>query len=259
MSKRAVDTESAGDASRAAGPPLPQRPSAAAVSGRGRVSHEEGHQRLVNATVRVIAERGVDRTRLLDVARAAGVSIGNVQHYFPAREDLLAATFEAVNDASIDDWEAMADREPNAPERLSAMLRLAAWGRPGWEDIGWAIWVEFWAVAHRSERFREQYELIYNKWRATLVDAVSDGIANGEFSPEDPVQDVVDRLAAAIEGLAIRTLLQPDNTPPSRVFHLLSRTAELELRCTLPASNETRRSRSGRKGGRRLHTSQARD
>jgi AcrR family transcriptional regulator len=234
VSGRAPDARSEDRPERARPQPLRPLPSAGPAAGRARVSHEVGRQRLLNATVHVIAERGVDRTRLLDVSRAAGVSIGNVQHYFPAREDLLASTFEAVNDASIDDWEAMADREPDAPKRLSAMLRLAAWGRPDWEDIGWAIWVEFWALAHRNERFRVQYEVIYNKWRATLVDAVTDGMRSGEFSPEDPVQDVVDRLAAAIEGLAIRTLLQPDNTPSERVFHLLSRAAELELRCTLP-------------------------
>ena len=203
-------------------------------TGRQRVTHEEGRQRILNATVHAIAARGVDQMRLLDVARAAGVSIGNVQHYFPSRDELLAETFEAVNDASIVDWESMAALELDAPKRLSAMLRLAAHGRPGWEDVGWAIWVEFWALAHRSEHFRAQYEIIYGKWRATLVDAVTDGINSGEFSPSDPVRDAVDRLAAVIEGLAIRTLLDPDEMPPERVFHLLSGAAELELRCALP-------------------------
>jgi AcrR family transcriptional regulator len=203
-------------------------------TGRARASHEEGRQRLLNAAVYVIAERGVDQTRLLDVARAAGVSIGNVQHYFPAREELLAATFEAVNDTSVDDWESTAALEVDAPKRLSAMFRLAAYGRPGWEDIGWTIWVEFWALAHRNERFRDQYEIIYSKWRGALMAAVTDGIKEGAFAPSDPPRDVLDRLAAVIEGLAIRTLLDPAKMPQNRVFKLLTRAAELELNCILP-------------------------
>lgn len=205
-----------------------------AHAGRARASHEEGRQRILNAAVYVIAERGVDQTRLLDVARAAGVSIGNVQHYFPAREELLAATFEAANDASVVDWESTAALELDAPKRLSAMFRLAAYGRPGWEDIGWAIWVEFWALAHRNERFRDQYEIIYSKWRGALMAAVTDGIKEGAFSPSDSPQDALDRLAAVIEGLAIRTLLDPAKMPQDRVFKLLTRAAELELSCTLP-------------------------
>jgi AcrR family transcriptional regulator len=205
-----------------------------AQAGRARASHEEGRQRLLNAAVYVIAERGVDQTRLLDVARAAGVSIGNVQHYFPAREELLAATFEAVNDTSVDDWEATATLEVDAPKRLSAMFRLAAYGRPGWEDIGWTIWVEFWALAHRNERFRDQYEIIYSKWRGALMAAVTDGIKEGAFTPSDPPRDALDRLAAVIEGLAIRTLLDPAKMSQNRVFKLLTRAAELELNCILP-------------------------
>jgi AcrR family transcriptional regulator len=201
---------------------------------RLRASHEEGRQRILNAAVYVIAERGVDQTRLLDVARAAGVSIGNVQHYFPAREELLAATFEAANDASVEDWQSTASLKIDAPERLSAMFRLAAYGRPGWEDIGWAIWVEFWALAHRNARFRDQYEIIYSKWRGALMAAVTDGIKEGAFSPSDPPKDAVDRLAAVIEGLAIRTLLDPDQMADDRVFKLLIRAAELELGCRLP-------------------------
>jgi AcrR family transcriptional regulator len=186
------------------------------------------------AAAQVIADRGVDGTRLIDVARAAGVSVGNVQYYFETREDLLAETFEAVNDESITDWQATSAQGPDAPSRLSAMLRLAAFGRPGWEEIGWTIWVEFWAVSHRNERFREQYEVIYGKWRGALIDAISYGVKRGEFKPAGSVQDTVDRLAAVIEGLAIRSLLGPKQMSSKRMFKLLSRSAELELGCKLP-------------------------
>jgi TetR/AcrR family transcriptional regulator, transcriptional repressor of bet genes len=195
---------------------------------------ERTRAQIVMAAVGVIAARGVDATRLIDVARAAGVSVGNVQYYFDTREDLLAATFEAANDASIADWEAISSSDRDAPSRVSAMLRMAAFGRPGWEDIGWTIWVEFWAVSHRNDRFREQYDVIYRKWRETIVSAFTDGVQRGEFKPRDLVQDTVDRLAALIEGLAIRTILGPADMPPTRMFELLITAAERELGCVLP-------------------------
>ena len=190
--------------------------------------------RIVAAAARVISARGVADSRLIDVARAAGVSIGNVQHYFATREDLLAAAFDAVNDSSISDWEAMASKEPGAPGRLSAMLRLAALGRPGQDESGWALWVEFWALAKRNARFRAEYDIIYAKWRGTLVRAVADGAESGQFRPRDSVRDTVDRLTAVIEGLAIRSMLDPTEMPGERVFELVVRAAELELECSLP-------------------------
>lgn len=195
---------------------------------------ERTRHQIVMAAVRVIAAQGVDGARLIDIARAAGVSVGNVQYYFASREDLLAETFEAVNDVSIADWEAASSSDADPPSRLTAMLRLAAFGRPGWEEIGWTIWVEFWAVSHRNERFRAQYEVIYRKWRAALVDAITDGVRQGDFTPSGSVQDSVDLLAAVIEGLAIRTLLDPTDMPAERMFELLTRSAQIELSCALP-------------------------
>lgn len=195
---------------------------------------ESPHERICAAAARVIGLRGVEGTRFVDVARAAGVSIGKVQHYFPVREELLLATFDAINDASIADWDAVAQAEPDARRRLSALLRMAAFGRPGWEEIGWTVWIEFWALSLRNPTFREQYKILYGKWRLTLVTALSDGVRDGDFQPRDSVKDTVDRLAGLIEGLAIRALLDPMEMPAERVFELLTRSVEIELDSAFP-------------------------
>jgi len=46
--------------------------------------------------VREKAERGLDQVSVREVASAAGVSIGTVQHYFPTKDDMLAAAFNEV-------------------------------------------------------------------------------------------------------------------------------------------------------------------
>jgi AcrR family transcriptional regulator len=51
---------------------------------------------LTNALLSIVAERGLDEVSVREVASAAGVSIGTVQHYFPTKDDMLAAAFEEV-------------------------------------------------------------------------------------------------------------------------------------------------------------------
>ena len=52
---------------------------------------------LTEAVMGIVAEHGLDRVSVREVAAAAGVSIGTVQHYFPTKERLLAAAYtEAV-------------------------------------------------------------------------------------------------------------------------------------------------------------------
>jgi AcrR family transcriptional regulator len=72
---------------------------------------------ILEAASRVISTRGVEGTRLSDVAEAAEVSIGSIQHHFQTRDDLLTATFEWVNDAFLNDWEATAS-EADAPRQV---------------------------------------------------------------------------------------------------------------------------------------------
>lgn len=69
---------------------------------------------LTDALLRIVADRGLDQVSVREVATAAGVSIGTVQHYFPTKDDMLAAAFGEV---------VRRTRERLANVRLSADVR----------------------------------------------------------------------------------------------------------------------------------------
>ncbi|MEN4446326.1 helix-turn-helix domain-containing protein [Mycobacterium sp. SM3041] len=73
---------------------------------------------IIEAALTVFAERGTQAATLKNVADAAGVSVGRVQHHFKAKEDLIAA----VDDHAIDALAAKI-QNPDAPpeETLVAM------------------------------------------------------------------------------------------------------------------------------------------
>lgn len=57
-----------------------------------RVVNVEEHQaRIASAAWRLVASRGLDAVSLRSVAKEAGVSMGQVQHYFASKNDLLYA------------------------------------------------------------------------------------------------------------------------------------------------------------------------
>ena len=51
---------------------------------------------LTDALLGIVAERGLDQVSVREVAYAAGVSIGTVQHYFPTKDAMLVAAFNEV-------------------------------------------------------------------------------------------------------------------------------------------------------------------
>ncbi len=59
-------------------------------------SHRPREAALTDALLSIVAERGLDQVSVREVASAAGVSIGTVQHYFPTKDAMLAAAFNEV-------------------------------------------------------------------------------------------------------------------------------------------------------------------
>jgi len=63
---------------------------------RARRSAPAGDRRkqILRAATKVFAERGFHRTRVSDIARAAGVAYGLIYHYFDSKDAVLNALFE---------------------------------------------------------------------------------------------------------------------------------------------------------------------
>ena len=57
---------------------------------------DDARQRLLDALMTLIAERGLDQVSIREVAAAAGVSIGTVQYYCRSKDEMLQMTFEHV-------------------------------------------------------------------------------------------------------------------------------------------------------------------
>ena len=212
------------------------------VGGSPRVVHEpatsgerasDRRAQVLYATATVISERGADRARLVDVARAANVSIGLIQHYFESRDNLLAAAFEFCTDLWMRDWEETAARAADPKKRLLALLRMSAFEAEGWHEVQWRIWIEFWSLCDRDQRFRSQYRGIYDKFRKPFYDGISEGVTSGDFEPRGTIDDVVDCLTAQIEGFRIRALLEPERMPRERLLRLLVAAAESQLATSL--------------------------
>ena len=93
--------------------------------GRRAEAADETRRRIVEATARLHAERGIADTSMKDIARAAGVSVGTVYHHFPTYPDAIDAcgawTAERVpapTEAIFDGAESRAERVARLAEAL---------------------------------------------------------------------------------------------------------------------------------------------
>jgi AcrR family transcriptional regulator len=154
--------------------------------------------RILEATGSVLALRGYDGVRLRDIAGAAGVSVGMLQHYFDGREELLEAAFERHCTQALEGFAVLRTTGTDAWVRIAAVIHHIA-AQPDAREQA-IIWIEFVAAASRHEQLQPPLQRVYRTWRQTVQEAVAEGVATGLFSPRLPVEATTDVLLTHFDG-----------------------------------------------------------
>ncbi|WP_327668169.1 MULTISPECIES: TetR/AcrR family transcriptional regulator [unclassified Streptomyces] len=177
---------------------------------------------VLRAAARVLAERGLDAARLRDVARAAGVSIGALQHHFETRDELFREAFEWSIEQLIARWRASAADEPDPWHRFELLVQ-ALTGDPELERRC-ATWTEFCASAARHPGLRDGVRSVHEEWLTLLTGIVEDGVIQGDFVPVLPVDTAIASIAALVDGCDMAVAAGGGMTP-ERYADLLLGTA----------------------------------
>ena len=82
----------------------------------------EQRERTLAVAGRVLAERGFERTRLRDVAEAAGVSIGLLQNYFETRDAMLEEAFSFMCEELIGRWREHAQLASDPWQKIAGLI-----------------------------------------------------------------------------------------------------------------------------------------
>jgi AcrR family transcriptional regulator len=151
---------------------------------------------LTDALLRVVVDRGLDAVSIRTVAREAGVSIGAVQHHFPAKDDLLLA----ASARAIDQVVARAADLPTEPAAYVRALLRELLPLDAQREAELRVALVFTARSVHSPRLRELYEAGYR----ALVDAVA-GVLGHRLATE---------AVAVADGLAWHALCAPEVLRP---------------------------------------------
>jgi len=139
--------------------------------------------RILGAAAQCFAKSGFARTRIDDVALAAGVSRALVYNHFGSKEELA----RCVRDHMLDDWTSAVDRA--IEESASASDALAAWLRVNLTEDRRPLLTALVAAdaAPVLVDWDQAAERAMEEWRAKLEALLRRGIAAGEFRADlDP-------------------------------------------------------------------------
>jgi len=182
------------------------------VARAARRSDPDRREKIIAATLDLIAARGVQGATYRTVGAAADVPLGSMTYYFPSREDLVFTAFERFADDLFSPLDrSMTDVGPGEDPRERLVRMVVADDRDRQRDM--VLLAELYVLAFRQERYAELMRQWMRRARAAIsrylpsasapvIDAVQEGLAwQRALLPDDYTEDVVRRtLHALIEG-----------------------------------------------------------
>lgn len=203
----------------------------------------EAERRLLDAAMRIVAQRGSLRMTLAEVGEAAGYSRGLPAHRFGSKAGLVRALAAHIGTRFADRRRAQPASAPGLAA-IAANIRLY-FGRQG-ED--WlptrallVLLTEAWMVPEPAEGLRAELAAYNRGALAWFEDQVRAGIARGEIAPDnDPAVTAVIVLGA-LRGIVLQWLVD-EGLPLAAVRDRMLRLVEQMLRApagALPPAAES--------------------
>lgn len=174
----------------------------------------ERRDRIIAATLDLIADHGTAGATYRTVAATAGIPLGSMTYHFPSREDLIFAAFERFADETfspLDRAMAASDGDP-----VEALTRLVV--RDDGDVRTQVLLAELYVLAFRQDRYADLLRQWMRRSSAVIarrvvgvspraIDAVQEGLGLQRWlAPDEVTEDVVRDV--------FRALIPDPETPP---------------------------------------------
>lgn len=181
-----------------------------------RLTRKEQQERtrdaLIRAGARAVAERGLHRASIDEIAREAGFTKGAFYANFANKDALVLAILDRHFSIAIEDVDgAVASHHEVADQARDAGLafgeRLArdpAWGRVFLELVGHAT---------RDEAFRRELDARFERLRGRFAEVYAERAEQLGLTLPRPAPEIARMTSAMATGVAVQRLIDPDGVP----------------------------------------------
>lgn len=166
----------------------------------------DSEQRLIQASVELIVEQGLEKTSLADIGRRAGASHAAVNHRFGSKDELV----ERIIEVATEYYASQAVQRVGNHTGLEALLDVCdlyldlVVGANPLGRVHVVLWSE--AVSQDASRrtAQQSWDRQFRDFAATLI---QDGIAAGTVRPDVPIAETALTIVGALRGISMQLML----------------------------------------------------
>lgn len=188
------------------------------------VDKEAKKAEILQAAMQVFSQRGVAKTKMADIAVAAGIGKGTIYEYFRSKEEIFAAAFQQVNQRSGELIQQALASTDDPVEQLRLLIDVS---RQTFieESADFAgIMMDFWAegIRNKDEKILAiiNLEQIYDEYRSLISGILETGIQKGVFRPVDTAS-LAAILIAVLDGVMLQWIMTPELIDMKRITDVL--------------------------------------
>jgi TetR/AcrR family transcriptional repressor of bet genes len=173
-------------------------------------------QKIIDATIDVIARHGIAETTVARIVERAQVSMGLVNQQFTSKASLFDEVLKQLSEHYRHQWKkALSESPADTAEKIIAIIRVDL--DPAVLNVStMGVWFSFRAHVRR----RPEYGELVGIWDSELTEQMVYlfNKLNAQCGKDYPVESVVRGLVAMQEGLWTEFLLNPNSFDRERAF-----------------------------------------
>lgn len=157
--------------------------------------------KLLESAAKCFADDGYDGCSVADIAKAAGMSAGNLYIHFSGKEDLFKTMIQQEHGEAAEKMRQAAGENPSLQFIMDSLHRCI-------RDVGYPVehrlWTEILAVSARNEDIREAFLASDKIMRDAFVDLLQKAAERGEVDDALDFEAVSIWIYALVDGLIAR-------------------------------------------------------
>jgi AcrR family transcriptional regulator len=174
------------------------------------VDKEAKKLEILHAAMHVFAKQGVEKAKMIDIAKTAGVGKGTIYEYFRSKEDIFTNAYKyfiRTMESMVQDALSK-EEDPLKQLELIMTISLDVFMHIGEEFAD--IMMDFWAegIRNKDREFLDNINLkgLYSNYRRMIQQILKVGIERGVFKPMD-TKTTASVLIAAFDGVMLQWIM----------------------------------------------------
>jgi AcrR family transcriptional regulator len=183
-----------------------------------RVTAEHGElvrRRIVESTLRVLAEVGLNAFTIQDVVRDSGLSVGAIYTWFSGKDQLLGAACELAIEQELAALAAELAEAPTARAKLELGIRY-------WFDYlerdqtDVRLTLQMWAAAATQAAIRDMLLRRRERLQGVAMLLLNEAVARGELRPRTDLDELARGFQGLLDGQVVQRIEEGDSWRRSR-------------------------------------------